>query len=171
MTHDVSQFVAVLRRVPFFKGLRPEQATALLQACERKTLEAGQMLCRAGDASNGMFILLAGRLSVRTKDGTQVAVVEPVSPIGEMGLFTGEPRSANVVATAPSTLFDLSRTQLTRVMRGDRDLELAVSRAVIATLSDRIRDANRELSHLRALIADQEAGREEPQEGAPSASP
>ena len=42
-------------------------------------------------------------------------------------------------------------------MRQNKDIEITVSRNVIATLAQRIRQSNEELNHLRALIADQGA--------------
>ena len=33
---DVSQFVAAVKRVPFFAGLQPTQAVAVLKVCERR---------------------------------------------------------------------------------------------------------------------------------------
>ena len=90
-------------------------------------------------------------------DGTQIAKIAPVAPVGEMGIFTDEPRSATVVATSASTLFVLGKYQLEGAMRQNKDIEITVSRNVIATLAQRIRQSNEELNHLRALIADQGA--------------
>ena len=155
MDKDASQFVAAVKRVPLFAGLQPTQAVTLLKICERRSLAAGETLCRFGDRSDQMYILLSGELSVRTEDDTQIAKVSPVAPVGEMGLFTEEPRSATVVATAASTLFVLGKYPLENAMRNNKDIEVTVSRNVIATLAQRIRESNEELNHLRGLISDQ----------------
>ena len=157
MDKDVSQFVAAVKRVPLFTGLQPTQAVTLLKVCERRSLAAGETLCRFGDRSDKMYILLSGELSVQSEDGTQIAKIAPVAPVGEMGIFTDEPRSATVVATSASTLFVLGKYQLEGAMRQNKDIEITVSRNVIATLAQRIRQSNEELNHLRALIADQGA--------------
>tara|TARA_B100001964_G_scaffold74523_1_gene84677 strand:+ start:365 stop:862 length:498 start_codon:yes stop_codon:yes gene_type:complete len=161
---DVSQFVEAVKRVPLFAGLQPTQAVTLLKVCERRSLNAGDTLCRFGDRSDQMYILLSGELSVRTQDDTQIAKIAPVAPVGEMGLFTDEPRSATVVAASDSTLFVLGKYQLASAMRKDKDIEITVSRNVIATLAERIRTSNEELNHLRGLIADQGAEPEEEEE-------
>lgn len=155
MNKDVSQFVEAVKRVPLFAGLQPTQAVTLLKVCERRSLASGETLCRFGDRSDKMYILLSGELSVRTAEDTQIAKISPVAPVGEMGLFTEEPRSATVVASADSTLFVLGKYQLEGVMRNNHDTEVTVSRNVIATLANRIRQSNEELNHLRGLIADQ----------------
>lgn len=163
MNKEVSQFVEAVKRVPLFAGLQPTQAVTLLKVCERRSLSAGDTLCRFGDRSDQMYILLSGALSVRTEDDTQIAKISPVAPVGEMGLFTDEPRSATVVAAENATLFVLGKYQLENVMRNNRDIEVTVSRNVIATLAERIRKSNDEINHLRTLIADQGAPPEDPE--------
>ena len=158
MSQDVSQFIAAVRRIPLFQGLNPTQAISLLKVCDRKSLEAGATLCLYGDRSEQMYILLTGALSVRTEDGTQIARIEPVAPVGEMGIFTEEPRSATVVATETSSLFVLGKYKLQGVMRQNSEIEINISRNVIASLAQRIRSANQELNHMRSLIADQGGG-------------
>ena len=158
MERDLTQFVAAMKRIPLFEGLSAEQAMVLLKACERRSYEAQQVICNFGDPSKEMFILLSGKLSVRSAKGFQIARIVPIAPVGEMGIFTEEPRSAGVVCLEPSTFFVLSKPQLDHLLRRHPDIELAVSRHLIATLSQRIRDANDEISHLRDMIADQDAG-------------
>lgn len=166
MNKEASQFVEAVKRVPLFVGLKPTQAVQVLKVCERRSLAAGETLCRFGDRSDKMYILLSGELSIRTEDDTQVAKIAPVAPVGEMGIFTDEPRSATVVASTDSTLFVLGKYQLEGVMRGNREIEVTVSRNVISTLANRIRESNEELKYLRALIAQQGAEPEDPAEEA-----
>ncbi len=158
MSQDVSQFVAAVQRIPLFKGLNPTQAISVLKVCDRKSIDAGTVLCRYGDRSEQMYILLSGALSIRTEDGTQIAKIDPIAPVGEMGIFTEEPRSATVVATEAASLFVLGKYKLQGVMRQNNEVEVNISRNVIATLAQRIRDANQELNYLRGVIADQGGG-------------
>jgi CRP-like cAMP-binding protein len=158
MQSDTSHFIAALRRIPLFQNLNPQQAMVLLKACERRSYGRSEILCQFGDSSDEMFILLSGELSVRTGEGTQIARITPIAPVGEMGIFTSEPRSATVVVREPATLFVLNKAQLDHLLRRNPDVELIVSRNLIALLSQRIRDTNREIAHLSGLLADQEAG-------------
>ena len=155
MNKDITKINDVVKRVPLFAGLQLMQAVTLLKACEQRTLAAGEMLCQFGDESDSMYILLTGELSVRTKDNTQIAKVSPVEPIGEMGLFTDEPRSATLVATKNSYLFVLGKNPLEGTMRSNKDIEITLCRNVIALLATRLRSSAEELDHLRQLISDQ----------------
>jgi SulP family sulfate permease len=129
MNNALSQFIQVLKRVPLFQGLKPDEAFLLLKSCDRQ-------------------------LSVRTQEGIQVALIDPIAPVGEMGIFTNEPRSATVLALEPSALLVLSKNKLVSLMRRNPSMEIVISRNLIATLSDRLRHANREITHLQKLIAD-----------------
>ena len=84
----------------------------ILKSCQNQSVAAQQTLCNFGEPSDKMFILLYGKLSIYSKEGAQVARIEPVAPVGEMGLFTGEPRSATVKASEAATLFVLSNVFL-----------------------------------------------------------
>ena len=171
MERDLTQLVSAVRRIPLFDGLTPDQARVLLRACERRSVPARQTVCAYGEPANEMFILLSGHLSVRTEKGFQIARIQPVAPVGEMGLFTGEPRSATVVCAEDSTFLVLAKGHLDHMLRRNPDIELLISRRLIRILSQRIRDANRELAHLRDILADQEAGaRADRDEGAADGS-
>ncbi len=51
-----------------------------------------------------------------------LASIDPVAPLGEMGLITGEPRSATVNALLDSTLLVLSKVAFPRLMRTDAQI-------------------------------------------------
>lgn len=157
MNTDLSQFVQVLKRIPLFQGLKTDQARIILQVSERQTLQPGEPLCTFGEPSNHMYVLLSGELSVRTQDDVQVAIITPIAPVGEMGIFTGETRSATVLARATTSLLVLSKAKLDMCMRRNPAIEIAISRNLIDTLSQRLRTANQEIAHLQHLIADQGA--------------
>ncbi len=78
-----------------------------------------------------------------------------------MGIFTGEPRSANVMASEASSLLVLSKAKLDMFMRRNPPIEIIISRNLITTLSERLRTANQEIAHLQNLIADQGANPED----------
>jgi len=168
---DIAQFVAAIRRIPLFQGLKPDQAVTLLRACDRQSVPARKVLCEFGAPSNEMFIILSGQFSVRTKDGVQVALINPIAPVGEMGMFTGETRSATVTAKEDATMLVLGRAHLDALLRRNPDIELAIARNLIRTLAQRIREANREIAYLNGLFSDQEAGAAELEKSEAEAAP
>lgn len=155
---DLAKFAAILRRIPVFEGVEPDHAKLILQGCEQRSLKPGDTICLAGEGSEALYILVSGKASVRGDTGAQIAVIEPIAPIGEMGVFTGEPRSATVVAREAASVLELSKPRLFSMLRRNPNLELVVSRNLIAILADRLRKANAELGHLQGLLSDQEEG-------------
>ena len=70
---------------------------------ETVNLAPGEILFEHGDPGREMFVVIEGLLEIRV--GTQV--VESAGPgtmLGEMALIDESPRTASVVATAPSRL-------------------------------------------------------------------
>ncbi|MGZ8253874.1 MAG: cyclic nucleotide-binding domain-containing protein, partial [Burkholderiaceae bacterium] len=76
-------------------------------------LAGGEVLMEQGQAGDSGYLMLSGRLRiyVRDENGTQRMVREIArgEVIGEMSLFTGEPRSATVVAVRDSVLVKLDK--------------------------------------------------------------
>jgi len=77
------------------------------------SLPGGQTLYAAGDPSDQLYFLRAGRLGVfRRELGNEpqfLGVIRPGEPAGEMALVAGSPHSADVVALRDSEIFALPR--------------------------------------------------------------
>ncbi len=59
-----------------------------------------------------MLILVQGRLRATNESGATLGEVFPGSRTGEMGVFTGQARSANIVALEKSAGFVIRRGDL-----------------------------------------------------------
>ena len=114
-------------------------------------LRRGDVLVRQGDEGDRAFVLLAGRLqAVREREDGSSNVVGDVAvgeTVGEMSIFTGEPRSATVRAVRDSLLLALPRTAIERLLAAGPDAVGHVMRVQMA----RVRRAN-EGARLRAPI-------------------
>jgi CRP-like cAMP-binding protein len=98
--------------VPFFRKLSPEDLLTLMGYTTSKTLEEGDLLFAQGDHSDGLYVLMSGRLTVYVRSEQQggrrpVATVNKGQYVGEFGLIDGEPRSAYVQAAMQSEILCL----------------------------------------------------------------
>jgi CRP-like cAMP-binding protein len=99
--------------VPFFRKLSPEDLLTLMGYTTSKTLEEGDLLFAQGDHSDGLYVLMSGRLTVYVRSEQQGAGRRPVATVnkgqyvGEFGLIDGEPRSAYVEAAMQSEILCL----------------------------------------------------------------
>jgi SulP family sulfate permease len=115
-------------------------------------LSAGRTLFHRGDPSNALYVLLEGQVSVylHANDSAFARRLRSYGPgtiVGEMGLYNGGARSADVVADRPTRLARLDHEALRRLEASHPALAASLHRFVVNTLAARLRAANDELSH------------------------
>jgi SulP family sulfate permease len=119
---------------------------------ERVTLPEGTVLIRQDEPPDEVFVLESGRLSVEmvTAEGTRLRVrsVNPGVVVGEVSMYTGLPRTADVVAETPSVVLRLSGETIRRIEAEEPELAAAVHRWLARTLSERLSDTLREFDAL-----------------------
>ena len=152
-----SQIISVLEKVPIFQGLTPQQSKKILGVCTKKAIPKKQILCRTGDESKEMYILLAGLLNITLNDGKELSRINPIGIVGEMGLFTGERRSANVTAAQDSVIFILSLQNLLSLFRADSEIAIRILMNVIKDMSHKLRKNNDIIEALEKLCPPAEA--------------
>jgi CRP-like cAMP-binding protein len=147
----------IIEKIPIFENMGADNVRAVLQLCERRTAQPGEILCKVREQSNDMAILLSGQLGVFTAENRQLSTVQPVSLVGEVGLITGQPRTTTVRAIQQSSLLVLHKTAFDRLMRSNAAICLCVYRNVGRTMMGRYEEAElqgRELA--RELAASDE---------------
>lgn len=101
-------------------------------------LTGGETLMREGDVGDDLYFVISGRLraSVRAENGEQRVVGEIIrgETIGEMTLFTGEPRSATVVAIRDSVMARMTREVFQQLLLQYPMLSINLTRLIIERL-------------------------------------
>ena len=112
--------VRSLRKVPLFADMSDEDLNVLAEKLELWRFEAGAELVHQGDAPDALYIIQAGRAEavVAARDGSLKVVesIGPGEPVGELGLITGEPRTATVRAVEPIVALVLQRDAFSAAM-------------------------------------------------------
>jgi NTE family protein len=114
-------------------------ARALLQAeLQWVELPAGATLMSQGEPADGLYLSISGRLRayIRDEEGAERMVREMArgQVIGEMALYTDEPRSATVVAIRDSVLVKLDKPAFNRLIAASPQLSVALTRQLIQRL-------------------------------------
>ncbi len=116
----------------------------LMAHLSRESLAEGTVLIRQGESPEDLFVLESGRLQVEmvTPEGTRMRLrtVLPGVVVGEIAMYTGVPRTADVVAETPSVVLRLSRASIERMEATDPELAAALHRWLATTLSERLND-------------------------------
>ncbi len=153
---QISKMLIVLKRIPVFSDLTENYKKMILSISQKKTLDAGEVLCKEGDDSNAMFILLVGKLSVKIVNSATVATINPIGTIGEMGVFTGETRSATVEAMGKSALLAIRSEDINALIEKEPQIGLSIMRKVIKILAQRIQDHNIRIREFQNYILNQD---------------
>src|SRR6266513_5890194 len=136
-----------LRQVPLFESLDDETAGELCKLLEMLDCEARKVLFRAGGVGDAMYIIERGkvRISVQATDGRELTLTELGRGefFGEMALFEGQRRSANVVVAEEARLAVLSREHFLSFMRRNPNVALEM----LTALAHRLRHTDELLRH------------------------
>lgn len=139
---QIQKIVPMARKLSLFRGLITNEVHRLLQISHLHHYEPKQVIYRLGDPADEMFLLVQGTLSVLSSTGTELAEMTPGMSIGEMGLFTGQSRSANVVAKEPASGLKIRKPELDMLLKLNHELWVKVLQNIVDILSDRLREMN-----------------------------
>jgi CRP-like cAMP-binding protein len=125
-----------LAATPLFAGMPSDALQDLVANLQLISLERGDVLFRAGDPSDALYVIVEGELAMQ--GGTpETARLGPGAFLGEVALMTDQPRSATVVCFSPAELLRIDRHTLSRVLAHHGDVLRAVLRFVRDRLVDR----------------------------------
>ena len=143
---ETSEF---LSGVDLFKYLAPAQLERLAASAVELSFPEGEIF-KDNDVADGMYIIKPGMVKV-TKSAADSAGVEAVLAIlklgnsfGELSLIDGLPRSANVVAMAPTVCYFLPREAFLLVLR--ENLEIAY--VMLPALASMVRSSDQWVAQL-----------------------
>lgn len=139
-----------LRRVPMFQSVsaRSLELLALLASVER--FAPGEMLCRIGEASDCVFVILSGEADVLIGEAAArraVARLGEHQVVGEIAALCEVPRTADVIA-----ITDIA------AMRIDRDLLLEMFAQTPEMAVSMMRELARRLHATTQALAVAQAG-------------
>jgi len=112
------QLLAILPGL--FGRLDAEMLDFVKKQAEWILLKKGERLFYQGERDDSFFALISGRLSVSVEDqlgnAQKVGVIRPGESVGEMGMITGESRTANVFAIRDSQLVKIGKPAFEKII-------------------------------------------------------
>lgn len=130
---DESAIVERLGAVDIFAPLSAEETAMLAQASTSHVFAPGETVIRGGDPGSSMFVVHNGRVNVQISENGRprnVATLSEGAFFGEMALFTGEPRTASVVAIEETEVLEISHEAMKRVFDNNPDLVESLSHII-----------------------------------------
>jgi small-conductance mechanosensitive channel/CRP-like cAMP-binding protein len=117
--HD--KHLRALRALPFLAPLEDAELDALADELNYVPFAPGEIVTRQGAVAHYLYIIVEGEVEVRVYSGDKFDVVAKVTGpgfVGEMGLMTGQPRMATVVACNDVECYRLDKTAFQRILEG-----------------------------------------------------
>jgi len=136
---EFDQTAEKLKKIGMFRDLTKEQLTKMIRICTKRSFPAHERIYKMGEASTDMFIVIKGKLNVTFETGYDLQSIVPTGTVGEMGIFTGEKRSASIVTATDCVMLHFRKKEMYELFRTDTDLWIKVLMNIISDLSLKIK--------------------------------
>ncbi len=100
----------LLRKVPFFREMPPEEFGGIANKLRQRTFPSGQAIIKQGEKGESLFLIARGVVRVSLKKDSvdkDLATLMAGDFFGEMALLHKEPRTATCRAVTPCALYEL----------------------------------------------------------------
>lgn len=118
-----------------FGALDDATLRALERAATWVNLRRGDVLFKAGETSDGLYVVVTGRLRAYAVDGggreTALSEIGGGECVGEMALITGEPRMATVRALRDCDLVQFDKPAVDAFLRSHPDALMHITKLVV----------------------------------------
>ncbi|MFP4686967.1 MAG: Crp/Fnr family transcriptional regulator [bacterium] len=143
---ETAKKARILARTRPFENCNSRELKMVARLARFQDMEENETLVQKGEEGKGLYVLENGQVSVRfKKDGPVVAKIGAGNFFGEMSLLDEKPRTAWVRCDAAGRLLFLSRQDFFGLLSKNSDLAAKILFALGRTLSDRLRQTNKQL--------------------------
>jgi small-conductance mechanosensitive channel len=114
-----------LTNVSLFAPLSDEEVDKLSRASRLWVFAPEEKIVRRGQKGNSMFIVHIGSVSVQIREDGKIKTIRQLKEgefFGEMALFTGEPRTATVVANEETQVLEITHECLKPLLEENPEL-------------------------------------------------
>ncbi len=131
----------MISKVPLFANLEKKHVEAISDAGKRLSYDSGHKIVRKGEKGMGFYLILEGKVEVRSGEKV-LAKLGKGNFFGEMALLDNQPRSADVVAVAPTTCFGLTGWAFEGILKKEPEMVIGIMKE----LTHRLRESDAALT-------------------------
>lgn len=133
---ELQRRIDALRSLPLFIHLSEEECRHVAEHLVYSPFAAGDVLTRQGAMAHWLYMIIAGKaeVSIETPQGERrvLARLGAGQFFGEMGLLTGEPRSATVTALTDMECYRLDKSGFEEIIQGRPEIAGEISSVLAA---------------------------------------
>ena len=137
-----SEKVKRLKNIPVFRDLSRREILEVDGLLHERTYERDEIIFEQGDAGHGVFIVVSGRVRMKSSCKlleTAVPEFGPGDMFGELSLFNEAPRSATVIAIEPTFAVALFQAEFSSLLTKSKNIGVKVLMEICRTMSTRVR--------------------------------
>ncbi len=164
-TRQIAQRMDALRKVELFSSFSDDELQTVAESLKHALFVKGDVITRQGAVAHWLYIITEGEAEVilETEGGNQTLnTLQAGHFFGEMGLMTGAPRSATVVAKTDMECYQLDKESFESILHSRPSIAeeisqiLATRRSALDTaqsgFADKQRSQNQQRSEILARI-------------------
>jgi len=147
-----------------FADADPAARARLVERAQVRTFAAGEAVLRAGDPSDECIVVTGGLLEVTVGDPpARIRLMGRGAVVGELGVITGEPRSATVRALRPTDVVVIPAADVDDLLATDAAFQRSLMRRLAVQVSEsRPTEPSLPPPRRRIALIDSTAGRAAP---------
>ncbi len=134
---EISRRIDLLKSQSLFRALNSEEIQLLAENLKYTPYVEGDLITRQGSVAHWLYIMVKGsiQVSIKTPSGQRkvlntITADENGTIIGEMGLMTGEARSATVEALDDVICFRIDKPLFERILKSRPEIAMDISKII-----------------------------------------
>ncbi len=140
-----------IAQLPLFSGISEAGVSGLVAIFDKVAAEPGQVLFRAGDRAQALYILIEGTVALH-EEGEERIFVEATSPIGELGAMSGVARRVTAKAETGAVVLRATTDKLTTYFQSHGDVAVPFYQNLLGMVADKVRRDERRTNGMRSNI-------------------
>lgn len=132
-SEDPDEIFDRLNNIPMFQPLSRDEVQKMARASTVRVFAPDEYIVRQGQNADSMFIIKRGSVNIQIReDGRQTKIGELNQGdfFGEMGLFTGEKRTADVIADRETEVLEINHQCLKPILEDNPELVEGLSEII-----------------------------------------
>jgi CRP-like cAMP-binding protein len=132
----IQQQLEALRHVDLFNSLHDDELIKIAEQLVYAPFVQGEIMMKQGAIAHWLYIIISGIADVflELSDGERrkIGSVQGGSLLGEMGLMTGDPRSATVIAQSEVLAYRLDKASFQKILDDRPELAVEISNLLVS---------------------------------------
>lgn len=139
MKKEKLDYISILKDIPGFDVLEPEQLKKIATIVNIQEYPYGDFVFKESDVSNAFYIILLGEVKILVTNGGNaeitLSIFGPMDSFGEIGFTTGNPRMVSARVEKDSKLLVITKHDLDEITKHDPSLTKFLLNILIKRLS------------------------------------